>query len=158
MKLSIKINRSRALGFLRELGNSCPLDEIEVFTDSVQIAEDVKIEELKETIQKLICNYWAITMRKQSLDIQRDARFQKLLSVSLEIFVMNRLHDRLYGFLNDSFHGQNLEVQNKIAQLVDAGVTPGKLGADESWANVSMPSAVVEFGRLFLIVFIFISQ
>lgn len=143
----------RALNFLKDLKNTCPLDEIEVLIDSIVIDDDVSSEELKETIQKLIRDYWANTMRKQSLDIQRDARFQKLLSVSLEIFVMRRLHDRLYSFLNNLFSRQNLDVKNKIDELVKIGVTPEKLGVAESWANALMPSAIVEFGNFFLLSF-----
>ena len=118
-----------------------------VKAESINVTQYTALEDLKQILQKLIRDHWAGTMRCQRLDVQRDARFQKLLSVSLEIFVLHHVHDSLYALLANFFVPQDTAIKAKIDELNDIGATPGQLGARDKLAEVPVPGAIVELGK-----------
>ncbi|XP_058788924.1 ankyrin repeat domain-containing protein 27-like [Phymastichus coffea] len=139
----------QAVDFLKDLRND-KFDLLHNLESDIKKMEALKLTDVKDIqtiLQKLIRDYWASTMRRQSLDIQRDARFQKLLSLSLEIFVMHQLHDSVYPVLISLLEPGDLLVKNKIDQLIDVSVSPDQLGVKESLV-VSLPSAMVELAAL----------
>lgn len=139
----------RAVKFFDQLTEEAriPLDKLDSNLNKIDLDQFNSSEELSSTLQDLTRHYWAIIMRKHSLDIQRDARFQKLLSTSLEVFIMHCLHEKIYSLLSGALEQEDLYVSNKLAEMVDAGVTPDQLGADESLA-ISLPAAIVELATL----------
>jgi iron-sulfur cluster repair protein YtfE (RIC family) len=141
----------RAVDFLNELQNQelCNLNNLVAKVENIDMNQNSSIDDLKQILQKIICNYWANIMRKQRLDIQRDARFQKLLSISLEIFVMHQIHDSLYYLLSNLFDQQDSDIKNKIDHLINIGASLDHLGVIKSLA-VSMPNSMVELGNNYL--------
>ncbi|XP_014204787.1 uncharacterized protein LOC106636793 [Copidosoma floridanum] len=134
-----------ALEFLKELpeDKTCSLDDLVTEVEMIEINRSSSVDKLKQRLHKLYLDYWASTIRKQSLDVQRDARFQKLLSFSLEIFVMHLLHESLYSLLSFTFKEKDLALKNKICQLIKVGVTTDQLGVKKSLA-IPLPAAIVE--------------
>ncbi|XP_015592889.1 uncharacterized protein LOC107266676 isoform X2 [Cephus cinctus] len=125
----------------------CSLEELRMDLRQIQLSNFESAEELSSHLQELTRRYWASTMRKQSLDLQRDARYQKLLSTSLEVFMMHHLHDEIYSVLSDALEQDDVYVKTKIDQLIYMGVTPDQLGASVSMA-ISLPAAIVELATL----------
>lgn len=121
---------SRALDFLHEIAAQGRLSLRDLMTDvqTIDLDDFQSADELRNVLQDWIRRHWARTMRQFTLDIQRDARFQKLLSTSLEIFVMHYLHDRIYQLLTNALDQDDLRIKRKIDQLIEVGVTPDQLG------------------------------
>ncbi|XP_011499986.1 PREDICTED: putative uncharacterized protein DDB_G0284213 [Ceratosolen solmsi marchali] len=143
------LSHKEAVNFLNELQNKKLLNisDLVFKVKSIDINQNNSMDDLKQILQKLICNYWAIIMRKQKLDIQRDARFQKLLSISLEIFVMHQIHDTLYFILGNLFNQQDLGIRTKIDHIIDASVSLDHLRVKESFP-ISMPNSMTELATL----------
>ncbi|XP_012288173.1 uncharacterized protein LOC105703942 isoform X2 [Orussus abietinus] len=113
----------------------------------LDIDHTMTAKDMSKMFQELACHYWANIMHKQSLDLQRDARYQKLLSTSLEIFIMHHLHDRVYPILSEALDQDDLYMKKKIDQLMDLRITPDQLGVQESFA-ICLPAAIVELATL----------
>lgn len=150
----IELNRSiasykEAMNFFNQFSAQAkvPLEKLTSNLKKINLEQFESSEELSSTLKDLTRRYWAVIMRKHTLHLQRDARFQKLLSTALEVFVMHCLHENIYSLLSGALEQEDLYVNNKLVQLVDAGVTPDQLGADESLA-ISLPAAVVELATL----------
>lgn len=116
-------------------------------TKSIDIDKYESANELGNVIQEWIKRHWAKVMNLFNLNIQSDGRFQKLLSLSLEIFIMNHLHTGIYSLLSDALNQDDLCIKEKIDKLISLGVTPDQLGVKEAFA-ISMPSAIVELATL----------
>ncbi|XP_043266860.1 ankyrin repeat domain-containing protein 27-like isoform X2 [Venturia canescens] len=150
----MKLNRTidcykEAVNFLHELSSQehCSLGDLRAELQSMDMDRYNSADELRGSIQDMVRRHWARTMRRHTLDVQRDVRFQKLLSVSLEIFIMHHLHDPIYSLLSNALDQDDLCIKKKIDQLIDIGVTADQLGAKESLA-ISLPSAIVELATL----------
>ncbi|XP_012265046.2 ankyrin repeat domain-containing protein 27-like [Athalia rosae] len=138
-----------AVSFLHEFSDQAKphLEHLELTLSQVDLENFSSSKDLSSMLQDLTRHYWAIIMRKHKMYLQRDARFQKLLSTSLEVFIMHFLHEKIYSLLSRALEREDLYVCEKIAHLIDLGVTPDQLGADESLA-ISLPAAVVELATL----------
>ena len=137
------------MNFLQELAaqNRCSLSDLKADIKDLDLDQYGSADELRAALQELVRRHWARTMRRHSLDVQRDVRFQKLLSASLEIVIMHYLHDSIYSLLTNALDQDDLEIKEKIDQLIDVGVTADQLGAKEALA-ISLPSAIVELATL----------
>lgn len=140
---------NRAVAFLHELSTQdrCSIAELKIDLQNINLDNFESADELRAAIQELVRRHWARTMRRHSLDVQRDVRFQKLLSASLEIYIMHNLHNSIYSLLSNALDQDDLDIKRKIDQLIDVGVTADQLGAKEALA-ISLPSAIVELATL----------
>ncbi|XP_046624255.1 ankyrin repeat domain-containing protein 27-like [Neodiprion virginianus] len=138
-----------ARGFLDQLSDQAntQFDKLKSTLKQIDLDDFNSSEELSSMLQDLTRRYWAIIMRKQSLCLQRDARFQKLLSTSLEVFIMHFMYDKIYYLLSRALLQEDMYLNKKLSQFFDAGITPDQLGADESLA-ISLPAAIVELATL----------
>ncbi|XP_015113410.1 ankyrin repeat domain-containing protein 27 isoform X1 [Diachasma alloeum] len=152
--VKMKLNRSvtcykEAFDFLHEISSQGRLSLVDLKSEveNLDLNDFHSAEDLRNVLQEWIRRHWARTMRLFTLDIQRDARFQKLLSTSLEIFIMHYLHDRIYQLLTNALDEDDQRIKRKIDQLIDVGVTPDQLGVKEA-LSISLPSAIVEMATL----------
>ncbi|KAK0183445.1 hypothetical protein PV327_001487 [Microctonus hyperodae] len=150
----IKLNRiiasyKDALNFLQEIATleRCSLIELAANIKTIDPNNYESSNDLGDALQEWIRRNWAQIMRKFNLDIQRDGRFQKLLSTSLEIFIMHELHDKIYSLLNNALDEDDLNLKKKIDELIGLRVTPDQLGVKEALA-ISLPCAIVELATL----------
>ncbi|KAK0080853.1 hypothetical protein PV325_013229 [Microctonus aethiopoides] len=151
----IKLNRvitsykDSALNFLQEIATleQCSLTELAANVKQINTDDYESASDLGDALQEWIRRNWAHIMRKFNLDMQRDGRFQKLLSTSLEIFIMHELHDKIYSLLNNALDEDDLSLNKKIDELIRVGVTPDQLGVKEAFA-ISLPCAIVELATL----------
>ncbi|KAH0557979.1 uncharacterized protein LOC123272059 [Cotesia glomerata] len=150
----LKLNNSitsykEALDFLYEVSNICSyqLPHLKDDIDCIDLEKYDSASELGDVIQSWIKRHWVNIMNLFKLDIQSDGRFQKLLSLSLELFIMHHLHDGIYSLLSNTLEQDDFYIKDKITKLINAGVTPDQLGVSEAFA-ISMPSAIVELATL----------
>ncbi|PNF18909.1 hypothetical protein B7P43_G01383 [Cryptotermes secundus] len=91
--------------------------------------------------------YWMTLLKTHPLDRQRDAHFQNLLSISLENFIMSRLHDLVFQMVCNKHNEDDAQILGLVKELASAGVTADQLGAPEDFA-IPLPAAVVELASL----------
>lgn len=141
--------KNRAVSFIGQFTERAksPLEKLESKLRNINLEDFKSSEDLCLELQDLTRHYWAIIMRKHCLYLQRDARLQKLLTTSLEVFIMHFLHEKIYCLLSGALEREDLFLSEKLGEMIDADVTPDQLGADESLA-IALPAAVVELATL----------
>ncbi|XP_069679944.1 ankyrin repeat domain-containing protein 27-like isoform X2 [Periplaneta americana] len=102
---------------------------------------------IREKIHDTMSGYWMALLKTHPLERQRDARFQNLLSISLENYIMSRLHDLVFQMVCRKHEEDDALVLKLVKELASIGVTADQLGAPEDFA-VPLPAAVVELASL----------
>jgi hypothetical protein len=102
---------------------------------------------VRERVHDIMSCYWMTLLKTHSLDRQRDARFQSSLSISLENYIMNHLHNVVFHMVCNKHCEDDAQVLGLVKELASVGVTADQLGAPEDFA-VPLPAAVVELASL----------
>jgi len=102
---------------------------------------------VRERVHDTMSCYWMALLKTHSLDRQRDARFQSLLSISLENYIMSHLHDMVFHMVCNEHCDDDKQILGLVKELGSVGVTADQLGAPEDFA-VPLPAAVVELASL----------
>ncbi|XP_023721770.1 ankyrin repeat domain-containing protein 27 isoform X2 [Cryptotermes secundus] len=110
-----------------------------LLSDSLQV--------VREKVHDTMSCYWMTLLKTHPLDRQRDAHFQNLLSISLENFIMSRLHDLVFQMVCNKHNEDDAQILGLVKELASAGVTADQLGAPEDFA-IPLPAAVVELASL----------
>ncbi|PSN51356.1 hypothetical protein C0J52_07920 [Blattella germanica] len=118
-----------------ELRSLCPV----LLTES--------LPNVRERMHDLMSSYWMALLKTHSLDRQRDARFQNLISISVENYIMSRIHDLVFQMVCSRYEEEDSKILSLVKELAGAGVTVDQLGAPEDFA-VPLPAAVVELASL----------
>ncbi|XP_003426756.1 uncharacterized protein LOC100678817 [Nasonia vitripennis] len=108
------------------------------------------VQDMKNVIKHIIQSNWAIVLRRHSNEYQRDARFQKRLSLALEIYVLHGLHKIIYDKISEDFNEYFKDyshLKEKIDALNAAGATPDQLGVRKDLA-IMLAYGVVELANL----------
>ncbi|GFG37242.1 hypothetical protein Cfor_10937 [Coptotermes formosanus] len=102
---------------------------------------------VRERVHDTMSCYWMALLKTHPLDRQRDARFQSLLSISLENYIMSHLHDLVFHMVCTKHCDDDTQILGLVKELASVGVTADQLGAPEDFA-VPLPAAVVELASL----------
>ncbi|KAJ9579187.1 hypothetical protein L9F63_024706, partial [Diploptera punctata] len=102
---------------------------------------------VREKMHDLMGRYWMAILKTHTLDRQRDARFQNLISISVENYIMSRMHDLVFQMVSIAHEEEDVRILSLVKELASVGVTADQLGAPEDFA-VPLPAAVVELASL----------
>ncbi|KAK7861943.1 hypothetical protein R5R35_006314 [Gryllus longicercus] len=105
------------------------------------------LDNIKDKIHEVLSIHWVQFLQSQTLELQREARFQKLLTTALENHITHSLHDTLFPVICHRHRLQDEAVLSQLRELASRGVTADQLGAPEDFA-VPLPAAVVELASL----------
>ncbi|XP_067014979.2 ankyrin repeat domain-containing protein 27 [Anabrus simplex] len=120
--------------------------ELNSFCDAHKsLAGDVSI--ISDKIHDILGRHWTLLLQTHPLDVQRDGRFQHLLTVCLENYIMNRLHNLVFPAVSSMHREKDSIIMKRALELAGVGVTADQLGAPEDFA-VPLPAAVVELASL----------
>ncbi|XP_021918868.1 uncharacterized protein LOC110829448 isoform X2 [Zootermopsis nevadensis] len=102
---------------------------------------------VRERVHDTMNCYWVTLLKTHTLDRQRDAHFQNLLSISIENYIMSHLHDSVFQMACSKHHEDDAQILQLVKELASVGVTADQLGAPEDFA-IPLPAAVVELASL----------
>lgn len=114
---------------------------------SQEIQQSESLETICAMLRHAVRSQWSVLLTIHPLHRQRDARFQFLLSMALENFVVSSVHQEVFAIMVSQFVDQDFEVHSKSTELSRLGISPDQLGAPEDLA-VQLPAAVVELAAL----------
>nr|CAD7403637.1 unnamed protein product [Timema cristinae] len=101
----------------------------------------------REKIYELIKAQWGAFLGTHPVDRQRSGHFQNQLTIALENWVVNCLHELLFPLVCEHYQLEDEHILTRAIDLASAGVTADQLGAPQHFA-VPLPAAVVELASL----------
>nr|CAD7199085.1 unnamed protein product [Timema douglasi] len=101
----------------------------------------------REKIYELIKAQWGAFLGTHPVDRQRSGHFQNQLTIALENWVVNCLHEVLFPLVCAHYQLEDEHILTRAIDLASAGVTADQLGAPQHFA-VPLPAALVCFGSL----------
>nr|CAD7463764.1 unnamed protein product [Timema tahoe] len=101
----------------------------------------------REKMYELIKAHWGAFLGTHPVDRQRSGHFQNQLTIALENWVVNCLHEVLFPLVCAHYQLEDEHILTRAIDLASAGVTADQLGASQHFA-VPLPAAVVELASL----------
>nr|CAD7426435.1 unnamed protein product [Timema monikensis] len=101
----------------------------------------------REKMYELIKAQWGAFLGTHPVDRQRSGHFQNQLTIALENWVVNCLHEVLFPLVCAHYQLEDEHILTRAIDLASAGVTADQLGAPQHFA-VPLPAAVVELASL----------
>nr|CAD7451260.1 unnamed protein product [Timema bartmani] len=95
----------------------------------------------REKMYELIKAHWGAFLGTHPVDRQRSGHFQNQLTIALENWVVNCLHEVLFPLVCAHYQLEDEHILTRAIDLASAGVTADQLGASQHFA-VPLPAAV----------------